>query len=95
MKSFQTQRYFFLTFIPGNNNIHVIDLSDVTNMTILHHTSIAGNVAITDVEFCDGYVFVAIDNKADLENGMVKVYRAYNMVTDQLELLHTITGMGD
>ena len=62
-------------------------------MTILDHTSIAGDVTITDVEFCDGYVFVAIDNKADPENGMVKVYRAYNKVTGQQELLHTITGM--
>ena len=78
--------------IPGNNNIHVVDLSDVTNLTLLHHMSFDG-VAITDVEYCGGYVFASMDNKADIENGMVKVFRGYNATTDQIELLHNITGM--
>ena len=38
---------------------------------------------------------MSMDNKADIENGMVKVYRGYNSTTDQLELLHSITGMED
>ena len=80
--------------VLGNNNIHVIDLSDVTNMTLLHHTSIDG-VDVTDVEYCGGYVFVSMDNKADKENGMVKVYRGYNESTHQMELIHTITGTNE
>ena len=80
--------------IPGNSNIHVIDFSDVTNLTLLHHTSFDG-FAITDVEYCGGYVFASMDNKEDTENGMVKVFRGYNATTDQIELLHNITGMED
>ena len=80
--------------ITGNNNVHVVDLSDVTNLTLLHHTSFDG-FDITDVEYCGGYVFMSMDNKADIENGMVKVYRGYNSTTDQMELLHSITGMED
>ena len=76
---------------PGSKNIHVVDLSDVTNLTLLHHTSVDG-FDITDVEYCGGFVFVSMDNKADKENGMVKVYKGYNATTDQMELLHSITG---
>ena len=80
--------------LSGNNNIHVIDFSDVTNMKLLHHTSL-DDVDITDVEYCCGFVFVSTDNKEDIEKGMVKVYRGYNVMTDQMELLHSITGIED
>ena len=71
--------------------MHVIDMSDVTNMTVIYHTSLQG-VEFTDVEFCGDYLFIAMSNLVDRENGMVKVYKKYNEIRGDLELIHTITG---
>ena len=66
-------------------------MSDVRNLTLLHHTSVDG-FAVTDIEYCGGFIFVAMDNRMNKEEGMIQVYRAYNEVTGKLQLLHNITG---
>ena len=69
-------------------------MSDVTNLTLLHHTSVDGFV-VTDIEYCGGFIFVALDNMVNKEEGMIQVYRAFNEVTGELQLLHNITGGSD
>ena len=89
--TFSDDMAHFFTF-SGGKNIHVIDISDATNMIVMYHTSVEG-VDITDVEVCGEFVFVAMNNLVNKEKGTVKIYRGYNEVTGELELIHTITGM--
>ncbi|WAR31037.1 M130-like protein [Mya arenaria] len=78
-----------LIYAVGNTNIHVLDMADVTNLTVLFHQSYT-SVAITDVHVCGGHVFVAFDNTTRHEDGCVNVYKLYNKETQTLDLVHSI-----
>ena len=48
----------------------------------------------TDVEVCGGYVLVTVDDWDERENGRLDIYRRYDKVTDEMELIHSIIGIG-
>ncbi|XP_046549528.1 mesenchyme-specific cell surface glycoprotein-like [Haliotis rubra] len=66
-----------LIYMVGGTVIHAIDVSNPDNMTIVAHVEME-NVDFTDVEFCGGYVFTAVDDQAERANGRVIIYSAYN-----------------
>lgn len=75
----------------GNTNIHVIDMSDVTNPQIIYRESYE-DCDVTDVEVCGDYVFIAFNNETEREKGFLNVYRVYNEDTGALELVNSVIG---
>ncbi|KAL8606257.1 hypothetical protein ACOMHN_039793 [Nucella lapillus] len=73
----------------GVGVIHVIDASDVSNMTLKAHVMLA-DLELTDVEVCSDAVFVTYTNNTDKQKGGVRVYKAYDDQSAQLKLLQDI-----
>ena len=60
-------------------------------MRIIHHIS-QRDMFKTDVEFCDGFVLVTVDDWDERENGRLDIYRRYDKATEEMELIHSIIG---
>lgn len=67
-------------------------MSDVTYMAVIYHTA-KGNVQMTDVKFCGGYIFVSMKDLINLDEGIVQVYKRYDKVNETLQLVADITGI--
>ncbi|KAL4216275.1 hypothetical protein ACF0H5_024000 [Mactra antiquata] len=78
-----------ILYSVGYTNIHVIDVHNLTQPVVLHHSSYP-NVDATDVEVCGDFVYVAYDNKTTREHGYIDVYKVYNKTTGTLDLVHKI-----
>ena len=73
------------------NLLHVTDYSDVANRNldrVWHYEFPAGTEA-TDVEACQGYVAVGVDDLNNYADGKVYIFTAYD--GNQMTLLHTVS----
>ena len=73
------------------NLLHVTDYSDVANRNldrVWHYEFPAGTEA-TDVEACQGYVAVSVDDLNNYADGKVYIFTAYD--GNQMTLLHTVS----
>ncbi|XP_038076297.1 uncharacterized protein LOC119744441 [Patiria miniata] len=72
-------------YTVGDKYMHVLDFTDVTAPTVLHHARLPskGN----DVEYCGGLVGVALDGQP----GTVQLYRRYDRQSGQLQLVANIS----
>ncbi|XP_033748423.1 uncharacterized protein LOC117333300 isoform X3 [Pecten maximus] len=77
-------------YVVGGNVLHLLDIKDISNPAVIHWQQF-DNVDLTDVEYCGDYLFVAVDNNGDKENGYVNVYKKYNTALKTLELVQSIT----
>ena len=75
----------------GVNLLHVTDYSDVANRNldrVWHYEFPAGTEA-TDVEACQGYVAVSVDDLNNYADGKVYIFTAYD--GDQMTLIHKVS----
>ncbi|XP_046549458.1 mesenchyme-specific cell surface glycoprotein-like [Haliotis rubra] len=80
-----------LLYTVGDTVVHVIDVSNPNHMIVLAHLEYPG-MEFTDVEFCGGYFFTAMDNRTERANGKMIVFR-YNPATKQIsEVLQVKVG---
>ena len=73
----------------GNGIIHVINASDVKNLTSPDRVLVP-DLQLTHVAVCGDGVFVSYQNNSNKLEGGVLVYRSYNFSARAMELLHDI-----
>ncbi len=71
--------------------LHAVDMSDPDNMSVLSYLEYPG-VEFTDVEFCGGYIFTAVDNQTDRAHGDVIIFSPHNTTTSSMKELLRIRG---
>ncbi|XP_067650977.1 mesenchyme-specific cell surface glycoprotein-like [Haliotis asinina] len=71
-----------ILYTVGDTVVHVIDVSNPNHMIILAYVEYPG-MEFTDVEFCGGYIFTALDNRTDRANGKMIVFE-YKQATKQI-----------
>ncbi|XP_046549456.1 LOW QUALITY PROTEIN: mesenchyme-specific cell surface glycoprotein-like [Haliotis rubra] len=80
-----------ILYTVGDTVVHAIDVSDPNNMKVAAHLEYPG-MEFTDVEFCGGHIFTAMDNRTDRANGKMIVLK-YNPATKQInEVLQVQVG---
>lgn len=70
--------------------MHAIDIKIPTAPKIVYHKEM-DHVDLTDIEFCGGYVFVAMDNLLMKEKGRVVVFRSFSS-SQPMAVKYNITG---
>ncbi|XP_048764908.2 mesenchyme-specific cell surface glycoprotein-like isoform X1 [Ostrea edulis] len=79
-----------VVYIVGASKLNVIDISDIVNPKLVFHQFL-GDFDPTDIEFCGGHVFVALDNNHNREAGRLVVFKKYDMNTNSMEAVLNIT----
>lgn len=70
--------------------MHAIDIKIPTAPIIVYHNEM-DHVDLTDIEFCGGYVFVAMDNLFMKEKGRVVVFHSFSS-SQPMAVRYNITG---
>jgi hypothetical protein len=70
--------------------MHAIDIKIPTAPKIVYHNEM-DHVDLTDIEFCGGYVFVAMDNLFMKEKGRVVVFHSFSS-SQPMAVRYNITG---
>ncbi|XP_076449593.1 uncharacterized protein LOC143285995 isoform X2 [Babylonia areolata] len=73
----------------GFGVLHVINASDVANLTSLKHVRMT-ELELTDVKICGGAVFVSYRNDSNKLRGGVRVYKPYDEQLGGMTLVHDI-----
>ncbi|XP_071089753.1 mesenchyme-specific cell surface glycoprotein-like [Haliotis cracherodii] len=73
-----------ILYTVGDTVLHAIDVSDPNNMKVAAYLEYPG-MEFTDVEFCGGHIFTAMDNRTDRANGKMLVFSGYNPTTNQMK----------
>ncbi|XP_071091434.1 mesenchyme-specific cell surface glycoprotein-like [Haliotis cracherodii] len=81
-----------ILYTVGDTVVHAIDVSNPSHMIIVAYLEYPG-MEFTDVEFCGGHIFTAMDNRTDRTNGKMIVFSGYNPVTKRIrEVLQVPVG---
>ena len=75
--------------MSGDGIIHIINASDVKNLTSLDHMLVS-DLELTTVNVCGDGVFLAYRNHSNKLKGGLLVYRSYDVSTRRMKLLHNI-----
>ena len=70
--------------------MHAIDIKIPTAPKIIYHNEM-DHVDLTDIEFCGGYIFVAMDNLLMKEKGRVVVFHSFSS-SQPMAVKYNITG---
>ena len=74
---------------PDTEMIHVIDASNIRNLTTLAHIRVR-NLNFKDVKVCGEGVFATYYNLSDRSDGGVHVTKRYNAAAESMQHLHNI-----
>jgi len=75
--------------VSGNELIHVIDIGDLAEPIVVYYQTVQGG-EITDVETCEDFLALTIDNQVHPLDGKVMVFKGFQ--NDTLEKIHEIHG---